>query len=71
MVHVKKKKNYTTKLQLRALATHRPILGHVGQGALESRLPQTILEWPLGVCMYLLRKGAYRHFLHIILKHTQ
>ena len=28
-------------------------------------------EWPLHVWIYLLRKGAYRDFLHIILKNTQ
>ena len=27
-------------------------------------------EWPLRVWIYLLRKGAYRYFLHIILAHT-
>ena len=61
--------------QLCALATHTPILGCVAQGALELCLPQ------IRKCHFLvtlacldissLRKGAYRDFLHIILKHTQ
>ena len=38
MVHVKK--NYTTKSQLHALATHTPILGHVSQGAWGCGFPQ-------------------------------
>ena len=77
------KKFKTSKSQLRALATHTPIWGRVAQGALELCLPQIrkchfwmthaflndpcIFEWPLCVWMYLLRKGAYRDFLYIIL----
>ena len=68
-VHVKKKNS--TVSQLSALATHTPILGRIGQGAWELRLPQIrkchFFEWPLRVWIYLLRKGAYRDFLHIIL----
>ena len=36
----RKKKLKTSISQLRALATHTPILGRVGQGALELGLPQ-------------------------------
>ncbi len=35
------------------------------------KLGNAIFEWPLRVWMDFLRKGAYRDFLHIILKHTQ
>ena len=35
MLSLKKLKNYTAISQLRAIATHKPILGSVTQGALE------------------------------------
>ena len=50
--------------QLRALATHTPILGRIAQGALELGLPHIrkchFFEWPLRVSIYLLRKGVCR-----------
>ena len=68
-IHVKKKfKKLNVIPQLRALATHRPILGRVAQGALELILPQ------IRKCHFFsdpCENGAYRDYLHIILKaHT-
>ena len=62
----------TTLSQLRTLATRTPSLGSVGHGAWELGFAQTRRHYFFWrVWIYLLRKGAYRDFLHIILKHTQ
>ena len=61
--------------QLRVLASHRRKFGVCSSRRLEIRalgngeVPFPPL--PLRVWLYLLRKSAYRDFLHIILKHTQ
>ena len=63
------------RLQLRALATRTPSLGRCGQGALGiNRVSNKEVPFLSDPCVFgyvLLRKGAYRDFLHIILKHTQ
>ena len=71
-LHVKKK---ATRSQLRALATHTPILGGVAQGTLELGLSQIrkchFLSDPCLFWMYLLRKDAYKRLFTYHLKaHT-
>ena len=61
--------------QLRVLASHTGSLVFVAQGAWKlEHLAMGRCHFsppPLRVWLYLLRKSAYRDFLHIILKHTQ
>ena len=67
--------NYGSVISQLVLASHTGSLGSVAQGAWKLEdLPLGrchFLSDPLRVWLYLLRKSAYRDFLHIILKHTQ
>ena len=65
---------FSVKSQLRLVGSHNTSLGVVAHGALELGLFQIrkchFLVTIAFFWLYLLRKGAYRDFLHIILNHT-